>query len=378
MPCLPLALAAADPEDSPSPEGMVLIPGGRFEMGGDPGLMGGGSQSHGTSYPIHEVSVDAFWMDVTEVTNAQFAEFVEATGYVTLAERPLPKAYIEQMTAAAEFQIQQLEAVLPQLSGREHEAAQATIGRLKDAANFGATAGAIVFSLPQGEIYGEYDYTQWWRVVPEASWRKPEGPGSTWIGREDHPVVNLSPEDARAYAKWAGKRLPTEAEWERAARGGMARKPYVWGTEFAPEGEDVWMANIWQGVWPYENTGADGFMSTAPVKRFPPNGYGLYDISGNVWEIVADRFFSETYKMRSAKVVQNPDGPSAGFLQRMGQRVPIFVTRGGSFLCSDSWCRGYQPGSRQSLENDSPASHTGFRCAKDFSGDAVAGLEDLK
>ncbi len=346
-------------------EGMVLIPGGRFEMGGDPGLMGGGSKSHGTSYPIHEVSVDAFWMDATEVTNAQFAEFVEATGYVTLAERPLPQEFIEQMTAAAEAQIRELKAYLPELAGREKAAVLDRIKRIKEAASFGEAAGSIVFALPESEIYSEFDYTQWWRVIPSANWRAPEGSGSTWVGRENHPVVNVSPEDAAAYAKWAGKRLPTEAEWERAARGGLVRKPYTWGSEFAPEGEDRWMANIWQGVWPYENTAEDGFVMTAPVKSFPPNAYGLYDISGNVWEIVADRFHPQTYQMRAGELIENPLGPSAQFLARTGQLVPIYVTRGGSFLCSDSWCRGYQPGSRQSFESDSPANHTGFRCAKD-------------
>jgi len=344
---------------------MVLIPGGTFEMGGDPGLMGGSSQSHGTSYPVHAVSVDSFWMDETEVTNAQFAEFVEATGYVTFAERPLPKEYVAQMKQMAKLRIAEIEAVLPQLQGREKEAAQDTIARIQDAANFGETAGAIVFALPEDEIYEKYDYTQWWRIIPGASWQAPEGPGSTWVGRENHPVVNIGPEDAAAYAKWAGKRLPTEAEWERAARGGLIRKPYVWGTEFAPQGDKVWMANIWQGVWPYENTGEDGFVSTAPVKSFPPNDYGLYDISGNVWEIVADRYYDGTYQMRVGKTVKNPDGPSAAFLARMGRPASVFVTRGGSFLCSDSWCRGYQPGSRQSLEADSPANHTGFRCVKD-------------
>lgn len=344
--------------------GMVLIPGGAFQMGGDPGLMGGGSQSHGTSYPIHEVTIDSFWMDETEVTNAQFAEFVEVTGYITFAERPLPEDKIETMRRAAKANILQLEAFAEQASGLELEEIRDAIRRVKEASNFGASAGSIVFSLPGDEIYDEYDYTQWWRIMPEATWRAPEGPGSTWVGREDHPVVNVTREDAAAYAAWLGKRLPTEAEWERAARGGLVRKPYVWGPEFAPEGEDVWMANIWQGVWPYQNTGDDGFVGTAPVKRFPPNGYGLYDMAGNVWEIVADRYHAGAYQIRVGKTVRNPLGPSAEFVARLGQRVPTFVTRGGSFLCSDSWCRGYQPGSRQSQEFDSPANHTGFRCAK--------------
>lgn len=335
-------------------------------MGGDPGLMGGGSQSHGSSYPIHRVTIDSFWMDETEVTNADFARFVEATGYVTFAERPLPAEYVEKLQAAATENIRQLEMMAEQTTGRDREGILDSIARIKEASNFDDTAGAIVFKLPEDEIYGQYDYTQWWRIVPGANWRAPEGPGSTWIGREDHPVVNVTPEDAAAYAKWAGKRLPTEAEWERAARAGLVRKPYVWGDEFAPRGEAVWMANIWQGVWPYENTGEDGFILTSPVRSFPPNNYGLYDISGNVWEIVSDRYHPQTYSQRPGANVVNPTGPSLQLLVTSNQGTRSYVIRGGSFLCSDSWCRGYQPGSRQSAEFDSPANHTGFRCAMDL------------
>lgn len=354
-----------DQTKSPANEGMVLIPGGSFSMGGDPGLMGGGSQSHGSSYPIHDVTLDAFWIDETEVTNRQFAEFVEATGYVTFAERPLPRDYVEQLKEAAESNIRELEALSEQASGRDREAILASIERIREAAIFGKTAGAIVFAPPEDEIYGQYDYTQWWRILPEANWRQPEGAGSTWIGREDHPVVNVTREDALAYAKWAGKRLPTEAEWERAARGGLNRNPYVWGDDFAPKGEDIAMANIWQGVWPYENTGADGFILTSPIRSFSSNAYGLYDMAGNVWEITADRYHPETYATRFGRSVVNPIGPSLELLASYGGRSPAYVTRGGSFLCSDDWCRGYQPGSRQSMENDSPANHTGFRCARD-------------
>jgi len=365
-------------EETKAPEGMVLIPGGSFEMGGDPGLMGGGSQSHRSSYPVHEVVVDPFWLDATEVTNAQFATFVEATGYVTFAERPLPAEFIESMQRAAAENIRKLQALAQQTTGREREGILDSIERIKEALEMGDRAGAIVFKLPEEEIYGEYDYTQWWRILPGANWRAPEGPGSTWIGREDHPVVNVTPEDAAAYAEWAGKRLPTEAEWERAARGGLSRQPYTWGATFAPQGEAVWMANIWQGVWPYENTGDDGFTSTAPVGSFPPNPFGLYDISGNVWEIVSDRYHPRTYSERSSQPAVNPTGPSPELLLRYGRGAPAYVTRGGSFLCSDAWCRGYQPGARQSLEFDSPANHTGFRCARDVAPEKTATTGDGK
>jgi len=363
--CLPQLVRAQATLPEAAPEGMVLIPGGSFEMGGDPGLMGGGSQSHGSSYPVHTVKVDSFWMDATEVTNGQFNEFVEATGYVTFAERPLPEAYVEEMRRMGKARIRELRAFAARAEGEAREELQAAIKQIGEALEKVDSSGAIVFREPDREVRNANDLSQWWQIVPGATWRTPEGPGSTWRGRESHPVVNVNREDAAAYAAWAGKRLPTEAEWERAARGGLERKPYTWGDEFAPKGESVWMANIWQGVWPYENTGEDGFVATAPVKSFPPNPYGLYDISGNVWEIVADRYHPRTYAMRADRVSVNPLGPDPETLRRLGQGRPAFVTRGGSFLCSDSWCRGYQPGSRQLQEIDSPANHTGFRCAMD-------------
>ncbi|NCG07441.1 MAG: SUMF1/EgtB/PvdO family nonheme iron enzyme [Gammaproteobacteria bacterium] len=344
---------------------MVLIPSGSFAMGGDAGLMDGGSHSHQTAYPIHEVTVDAFWMDVAEVTNRQFAKFVEATGYVTFAERPLPEADVAALKQVADYNIKQLQRAAHSAAVAERAAINESIQRIKDSSQLiGQTAGSIVFKLPEEELRSENDITQWWRIEAAATWRAPDGAGSSWQDRLDHPVVNVTHEDAAKYAAWAGKRLPTEAEWERAARGGLDRQPFAWGDVFAPLGEDVWMANIWQGVWPYENTKEDGFAATAPVKSFPPNAFGLYDMAGNVWEIVADRYHPKAYSLRTDGAI-NPTGPDVDSLSRLRQRLPTYVTRGGSFLCSDGWCSGYQPGSRQALENDSPAHHTGFRCVKD-------------
>jgi formylglycine-generating enzyme required for sulfatase activity len=344
---------------------MVRIPGGSFSMGGDGGLMDGGSQSHQTSYPIHEVTVDGFWMDVAEVTNRQFAEFVEATGYVTFAERPLPEAYLAALQEVADYNIKRLQRAAESAVGAERAAIDDSIQRIKDSSQqLGQAAGSIIFNLPEEALHSKNDITQWWRIEATATWRAPDGAGSTWQDRLDHPVVNVTRDDAAEYAAWAGKRLPTEAEWERAARGGLERQPFVWGDVFAPQGKDVWMANIWQGVWPYENTKEDGFSATAPVMSFPPNAFGLYDMAGNVWEIVADRYHPKAYALRTDGAI-NPTGPDADSLRRLPQRVATYVTRGGSFLCSDAWCSGYQPGSRQAYESDSPAHHTGFRCVKD-------------
>lgn len=358
-----LELIAEDPSSAYA--NMVRIPSGSFAMGGDAGLMDGGSHSHQTSYPIHEVTVDAFWMDVAEVTNRQFAEFVEVTGYVTFAERPLPEADVAALKQVADYNIKQLQRAAYSAASAERAAINESIQRIKDSSKLlGQTAGSIVFKLPEEELRSENDITQWWRIEATATWRAPDGAGSSWQDRLDHPVVNVTHDDAAKYAAWAGKRLPTEAEWERAARGGLERQPFAWGDVFAPLGEDVWMANIWQGVWPYENTREDGFAATAPIKSFPPNTFGLYDMAGNVWEIVADRYHPKAYTLRTEGAI-NPTGPDADSLARLRQRLPTYVTRGGSFLCSDGWCSGYQPGSRQALENDSPAHHTGFRCVKD-------------
>ena len=351
--------------ESERPPGMVLIPAGKFHMGGDAGEMGGNSHSHQTSYPIHEVMLDAFWIDATEVTNRDFAKFVEATGYVTFAEKPLSKKTRDELKLAAAYNLRQLKQELLHCSPDEKKAIEATIERVENASKLSqATAGAIVFSKPKSELYNSTDINQWWRLEPTANWRMPEGPGTSWKDRMDHPVVNVTYEDAQAYAKWAGKRLPTEAEWEKAARGGLDRLPYAWGHEMFPEGKDIWMANIWQGEWPHNNIASDGYVMTSPVKTFPPNPFGLYDIAGNVWEIVSDYYHPQAYAMKSAGT-RNPKGPSRQQVAQPGQRVILRVTRGGSFLCSDVWCKGYQPGARQPFDNESPSNHTGFRCAMD-------------
>lgn len=348
-----------------APEGMVHIPGGSFLMGGDAGEMGGNSSSHQTAYPIRDVYVDSFWMDETEVTNQQFAEFVEATGYVTFAERPMPEEVVANYQQMAETNLARMRNDLSYLNGEEKAATLAAIKRLEESMQTIHLSGAILFSPPEGQVYEGSGLTQWWKIVPGATWRSPGGPETTWKDIPEHPVVNVTHEDATAYAKWAGKRLPTEAEWEKAARGGLSRKPFVWGDAFSPQGEDVWMANIWQGAWPYENTGEDGYVDSAPVKSFPPNQYGLYDIAGNVWEIVNDLYHPAAYELREDGAI-NPRGPRLEQVARPGQRVLVHITRGGSFLCSDGWCKGYQPGSRQPIDGESPASHTGFRCVKDI------------
>jgi formylglycine-generating enzyme len=355
--------SAAPPEEGPP--GMVLIPGGSFMRGGDAGEKGGDSASHQTAYPIHEVHVDAFWMDETEVTNGAFSKFIEETGYVTFAERPLPEARLAELKEDARRNLARLELMADRVEGKERDEILATMDRLREAAGAATLAGSMIFAAPKGELYDPQDISQWWTVESGATWRTPGGPGTTLTGLEDHPVVNVTREDAAAYAKWAGKHLPTEAQWEKAARGGLDRQPYPWGGEMFPEGKTVWMANIWQGEWPHRNTKADGFFTTSPVKQFAANGFGLYDMAGNVWEIVSDFYHPAAYTLPSA-TVPNPVGPTLHEATLAGMGVPSHVTKGGSFLCSDVWCKGYQPGSRGQMDEESPSNHTGFRCAKEI------------
>jgi formylglycine-generating enzyme required for sulfatase activity len=309
-----------------APPGMVWVPGGEFTMGTDD------EQGWADEKPAHRVRVDGFWMDATEVTNAQFREFVEATGYVTTAEKKPDVAEL----------MRQLPPGTP----------PPTPDKL--------VPGALVFTAPAGEVNLK-DFSRWWKWTPGASWRHPEGPASSLAGKDDHPVVHVSWDDAAAYAEWAGKRLPTEAEWEFAARGGLEGKPYVWGDE-RPTDRDVF-ANLWQGEFPRTNLAADGHERTAPVRSFAPNGYGLYDMAGNVWEWCADWYQRDLYQRRSGKdVIVNPTGPRRS-LDPARPFTPQRVQRGGSFLCNDSYCSRYRPSARHGCSPDTGMSHVGFRCA---------------
>jgi sulfatase modifying factor 1 len=313
------------------PAGMVWIPGGEFSMGSDVqseslcGLPGVTRDA----VPIHRVYVDGFWMDTTEVTNAQFAAFVEATGYVTVAETA---PTVEEFPGAAPDKL---------------------------------VAGSVVFTPTLGPV--ELDnHLQWWRYVPGADWRHPLGPGSSIAGRDQDPVVQVAYEDAEAYATWAGKRLPTEAEWEFAARGGHAGHLFAWGNALKPGGK--FQANIYQGNFPIEkgDRGEDGFIGLAPVAQYPPNAYGLYDLGGNVWEWVSDWYRPDYYAQLAAtgSVARNPKGPESSWDPAEPQEKKR-VHRGGSFLCTDLYCTRYIVGTRGKGDVRSGSNHLGFRCVAD-------------
>ena len=332
-------VGTAAPGDTPP--GMVWIPGGEFWMGGPASdRVAVDSARHNSGGPVcaelaagfpdarpaHRVKVDGFWMDATEVTNEEFARFVRATGYVTVAERkPTPEQY---------------PGAPPEM----------------------LVAGSVVFTPPRGAV-GLDNPLQWWSYVPGADWRHPSGLGSTIEGREKYPVVHVAYEDAAAYAAWAGKQLPTEAEWECAARDGLDRQPYAWGVDFRPDGR--YMANTWQGRFPDHDTAADGYAGVAPVTQFPPNGYGLYDVAGNVWEWCADWYRPDYYASLAAAggVAHNPRGPADSF-DPDEPGVPKRVQRGGSFLCSDQYCARHRVGARGKAAADTGTSHAGFRCVK--------------
>jgi formylglycine-generating enzyme required for sulfatase activity len=311
--------AAREAGGAPPDQDMVWIPSGTFRMGSD--------RYYPEEAPVHRVTVDGFWIDTQPVTNAEFRRFVEATGYVTFAEiRPDPKDYPE---------------VKPEL--------------LK--------AGSLVFVQPSGRV-ALRNYSNWWQFVPGADWRHPYGPQSSIDGLDDHPVVHVTFRDAEAYATWAGKQLPTEAEWEFAARGGLDGADYAWGDEPAPGG--MIMANYWQGQFPWQNLRIDGYERTSPVGSFPANGYGLYDMIGNVWEITAD-WYSARHEAEAAKaccVPRNPRGARKEGSSDPGDplRIPRKVAKGGSHLCAANYCLRYRPAARTPLAIDSSTSHAGFRC----------------
>jgi formylglycine-generating enzyme len=295
--------------------GMVFVPGGTFRMGSD--------HHYPEEAPVHCVTVDAFWMDRTPITNRQFKSFVQATGYVTNAERPPdPKDY---------------PGALPHM----------------------LYAGSLVFTPPAHAV-DLRDWSQWWRFIRGADWRHPYGPKSNINGLDNHPVVHVAFADALAYAAWAGKDLPTEAEWEFAARGGLDNKPYVWGDD-KPTDANI-HANLWQGEFPHQNTAADGYQRTSPVKAFPANGYGLYDMSGNVWQWCSDWYQVDLYRERAGKgVIVNPTGPPKSFDPRQPYS-PLRTQKGGSFLCNDAYCTRYRPSARHGCTPDTGMSHMGFRC----------------
>jgi formylglycine-generating enzyme len=292
---------------------MVWIPSGTFSMG---------SNHTPNEQPVHKRNIAGFWLDETEVTHAQFRAFVEATGYVTTAEQRPTAASIGGISA-------------------EEFAALDTAGKI--------TPGANNFQSPTSDV-DLSDELQWWIWQPYASWRQPEGPQSRTIDRDNLPVVCVSWDDAQAYARWAGKRLPTEAEWEYAARAGTAHQAYSWGTEMTPAGR--WMMNIWQGSFPRQDSATDGFHGLAPVRSYPANPWGLYEMAGNVWEWTADVFSPTAY--------QHPDRtPSPATGQPLER-----VIRGGSWLCNDCYCSGYRVSARQKTTPDSASHHMGFRCAR--------------
>ena len=324
-PKTPVVVRPSGPAPS---EGMVWIPGGTFLMGNsDP------AENQMDEAPRHEVTLDGFWMDATEVTNAEFAEFVAATGYVTVAEQRIER--------------EDLQGQLPP--------AQLTAIPKK-----GLDPASICFNSNFDPSTIDKSNPSWpysvWQIVKGADWRHPEGPDSSIAERMNHPVVHVAWTDAVAYCEWAGKRLPTEAEWEYAARGGLKEKMYPWGNDKTPDGEYV--SNIWQGEFPYENAVDDGYKTSSPVKIFPPNAYGLYDMSGNVWEWCQDWYRPDYYQFASKR---NPFGPINSF-DPQEPNIPKRVQRGGSFMCSDTYCIGYRVSARMKGDPKSATFHCGFRC----------------
>ncbi len=303
-----------------APQDMTWVPGGTFRMGSD--------EHYQEEQPAHPVSVDGFWIDESPVTNARFRAFVEATGHVTSAEIvPDPADY---------------PGALPEM----------------------LYAGSLVFIKPSGPV-DRRDIGNWWQFLRGATWREPQGPGSTIEGKDEHPVVHIAFADAEAFTQWEGKTLPTEAEWEFAARGGLDGAAYAWGDEFLPDGR--FMANTWQGEFPWQSLGSDGFEGTSPVGTFDSNGYGLYDMIGNVWEWTTD-WYSTRHPDAPVHACCAPRNPRGGPLEQSldpnqpAIRIPRKVIKGGSHLCAPNYCRRYRPAARFPEPIDTSTSHLGFRC----------------
>jgi formylglycine-generating enzyme required for sulfatase activity len=312
-------LEPVTPDAAPAPD-MVWVPGGTFHMGSN--------DHYPEERPVHRVTVDGFWMDRTPVTNERFARFVEETGHVTFAEIP-PRR--EDYPGALEEMLY---------------------------------AGSLVFVQPTGPV-NRRDIGNWWQYMKAAQWRHPQGPLGTLDGRLQHPVVHVTFADAEAFARWDGKALPTEAEWEFAARGGLDGAAFAWGPEFAPN--DVHLANTWQGEFPWHNLAVDGFVGTSPVGAFPANGYGLVDMIGNVWEWTTD-WYQPAHPEEAQKACCVPRNPLGGPLEgsydpRQPEiRIPRKVLKGGSHLCAPNYCRRYRPAARFPEPVDTSTSHVGFRC----------------
>ncbi|HMV47317.1 MAG TPA: formylglycine-generating enzyme family protein [Blastocatellia bacterium] len=309
--------------------GMVWIPAGEFMMGAS----GKDEAARPDEHPAHKVRVDGFWMDETEVTNAQFAAFVKATGYLTTAERT------------------------PDWEEMKKQLPPGTPKPPPDV----LVPGSLVFKQPGGPVPLD-NASLWWAYTPHANWQQPEGQGSSIAGKDTFPAVHISWDDAVAYAKWAGKRLPSEAEWEWAARGGIAEAVFAWGDE--PIEQGTIKANTWQGHFPDQNSKRDGFYASAPVRSFKANGYGLFDMAGNVWEWCSD-WYRPDYFAQTARPegVKNPQGPDSSF-DPDEPTVPKRVQRGGSFLCHDSYCASYRVAARMKASPDTGLMHAGFRCVK--------------
>ncbi|MFN0293641.1 formylglycine-generating enzyme family protein [Pedobacter helvus] len=305
-------------------KGMVLVKGGSFDMGSH------NDEGRGDEYPLHQVELNDFYIDETEVTNAQFTAFVKATGYITTAERKVDWEELKK----------QLPPGTPKPNEEDLQPA------------------SLTFTPPNHAVQLD-NVGQWWSWTPNANWKHPQGPKSNIKGKEDFPVVHVSWDDANAYAKWAGKRLPTEAEWEYASRGGLKNSDFPWGNEDIEKGSPK--ANTWQGQFPYLNTGWDKHIGLAKVKSFKPNGYQLYDMAGNVWEWTSDWYTPDYYETLAKKTTKNPTGPTKSY-DPQEPSIPKKVVRGGSFMCNASYCKGYRVSSRMKSSPDTGLENTGFRC----------------